>query len=96
MEVLLFLIMETLVELAGEKIIIMPGSGLRAANIAAIAKKTGAREFHSSARRNVQTGMSYQNPGMSEQLLVTDLDEEEVRAMAVILRKLQGEPKTEA
>jgi hypothetical protein len=39
--------------------------------------------------------MSYQNPGMSEQLLVTDLDEEEVRAMAVILRKLQGEPKTE-
>jgi copper homeostasis protein len=84
-----------LVEKAGDRIIIMPGSGLRSANIESIARKTGAREFHSSARRNVQTGMSYQNPGMSEQLLVTDLDEEEVRAMAVILRKLQGEPKTE-
>jgi hypothetical protein len=40
--------------------------------------------------------MSYQNPGMSEQLQLTDLDEEEVRAMAVFLRKLQGEPETEA
>jgi copper homeostasis protein len=88
--------LKMLVEKAGDRISIMPGSGLRAANIESIARKTGAREFHSSARRNVQTGMLYQNPGMSEQLQVTDLDDEEVRAMAVILRKLQGELETEA
>jgi copper homeostasis protein len=88
--------LKLLVRKAGDRIVIMPGSGLRSANIESIARKTGAREFHSSARRNVQTGMLYQNPVMSEQLLVTDLDEEEVRAMAIILRKLQGEPETEA
>ncbi len=89
-------ILKLLVEKAEDRIIIMPGSGLRSDNIESIARITGAREFHSSARRNVQSDMSYQNPGMSEQLQVTDLDNEEVRAMAVILRKLQGELETEA
>lgn len=88
-------ILKSLLEMADERIIIMPGSGLRSTNIAAIAAKTGAKEFHSSARKNVLSKMAYQNPDMAEQLQSTDLDEEEVRAMAIILRKLQGEPETE-
>ena len=88
--------LKLLVDNAGDRIIIMPGSGLRSVNIDTIARKTGAREFHSSARKNLQSGMIYQNPGMSEQLLTTDLDEEEVKAMTGILHKLQGELETEA
>jgi copper homeostasis protein len=39
-----------LIKKAGERIIIMPGSGVKADNIASIARSTGATEFHSSAR----------------------------------------------
>ncbi len=81
--------MKSLVELAEDKIIIMPGSGLRSTNLKAIAQKTGAVEFHSSARKNVLTKMQYVNPDMGEQLQSTDLDEEEVMAMAAILNGLQ-------
>ena len=39
-----------LVKQAGDRIIIMPGSGVRASNIAQLIQETGANEFHSSAR----------------------------------------------
>ena len=35
-----------LVRIAGERLIVMPGSGLHAGNIREVAAKTGAREFH--------------------------------------------------
>ena len=38
-----------LVKLAGERITIMPGGGLRSTNIGTILKETGARYYHSSA-----------------------------------------------
>lgn len=85
--------LKQLVEMAGERIIIMPGSGLRSENIEAIARSTGAREFHSSARRNIPSEMTYINAAMSEQLQSTDLDGEEVKAMASILHTLQQENK---
>lgn len=50
-----------LVERAGERIIIMPGCGVRENNIALIERETGAREFHSSARRVVYSAMKYRN-----------------------------------
>lgn len=50
-----------LVERAGERIIIMPGCGVRENNIALIERETGAREFHSSARRVVYSTMKYRN-----------------------------------
>ncbi len=36
-----------LVEAAGERIVIVPGAGISAANIAEVARRTKAREFHS-------------------------------------------------
>ncbi len=55
-------LLRRLVEKAGERIIIMPGSGINAGNIAAIAEKTGANEFHLSARAPVESKMAYRNP----------------------------------
>ena len=51
-----------LVEKAGDRIIIMPGCGVRENNIAEIARLSGAREFHFSARESVESGMIFRNP----------------------------------
>ena len=63
------------------RIIIMPGSGLRSDNIVSIAKQTGATEFHSSARTFINSKMNFNNPTMNEQLKNVQLDENEVFSM---------------
>ena len=50
-----------LVEKAGDRIIIMPGCGVKESNIAEIAKLSGAREFHFSAREPIESGMIFRN-----------------------------------
>lgn len=50
-----------LVKRAGNRIIIMPGCGVRQNNIAEIEAATGAREFHTSARSIVHSRMVYRN-----------------------------------
>ena len=45
--------------LAGDRIIIMPGCGVRENNIARIEAETGAKEFHTSARSVVYSQMAY-------------------------------------
>ena len=52
-------LLKHLVEKAGERIIIMPGCGVREGNIARIEAETGAREFHTSARSVVHSQMRY-------------------------------------
>ncbi len=48
-----------LVDQAQGRIIVMPGCGVRASNIAQIERETGAREFHTSARRTVHSRMMF-------------------------------------
>ena len=55
-------LLKELVKQAGDRIVIMPGSGINRHNIGVIAKETGAREFHLSARKPVESGMIYRNP----------------------------------
>lgn len=50
-----------LVEKADERIIIMPGCGVKESNIAEIARLSGAKEFHFSARESVESGMIFRN-----------------------------------
>ena len=54
-----------LVERAGERIIIMPGCGVNASNIAYIAEATGAREFHFSARSKRDSDMIFRRSRVS-------------------------------
>jgi copper homeostasis protein len=63
-----------LVSLAGDRVIIVPGSGLNASNIAEVAQQTRAREFHSG----LGTCFSY---GSQDHLAF----ENEIREMATIL-----------
>jgi copper homeostasis protein len=83
---------DTLTELtlvAGDRIKIMPGSGIRSANIAAIVKATGALAYHSSARKNKASDMHYNNLNMNELLSKITIDEEEVKALRKKLDKLK-------
>lgn len=54
-----------LVEKAGDRIIIMPGCGVNENNIGQIARLSGAREFHFSAREPAESGMSFRNPSVA-------------------------------
>lgn len=54
-------LLRQLVEAAGERIQIMPGCGVNAGNIAQIAQTTGVKEFHFSARHQVESLMEFRN-----------------------------------
>lgn len=85
--------LRTLVEAAGDRITIMPGSGVRAANIGELARFTGARAFHSSARSNRPSSMRYTNPEMDEVLDSVSIDVEEVSELRRILDTLDLSPR---
>ena len=77
-----------LIKQADERIIIMPGSGVRADNIVELAKRTGAVEFHTSARINIDSKMNYIKEGMKENLKSVSLDEQEVKKIIANLKSL--------
>lgn len=58
-------LLRELVERAGERIVIMPGCGVNASNIAHIAKATGACEFHFSARSKRESDMIFRRSRVS-------------------------------
>jgi copper homeostasis protein len=77
-----------LVQAADERIIIMPGSGVRQQNINLLAEKTGAVEFHSSLRSKQKSSMTYIHPAFaaSEESYVNPaLIKEEVQALRLAL-----------
>ncbi len=80
--------LKQLVTAADERIIIMPGSGLRHTNLAELAHYTGAVEFHTSARTNLATTMNYINKQMNEDLSSVTVDEAEVAACVQVLNQL--------
>lgn len=74
-------LLSDLIRQANDRIVIMPGSGVRAANIIDVAKKTGAAEFHSSASIKIDSSMLFVNEGMQEKLQTIMADKDEVTGM---------------
>jgi copper homeostasis protein len=72
---------QTLVEKANDRIVILPGSGVRADNIAGIVTATGAKEMHSSARKAMASKMEFNQPTMQENMHYFDVDTVEIKAM---------------
>jgi len=50
---------------AGERIIIMPGSGINESNIIHIARTTGAKEFHLTGRKVIESEMTFRRQNIS-------------------------------
>lgn len=74
-------LLKELVEQACDRIIIMPGSGVRSSNIRELADYTGATELHSSARKNMDSLMEFINKGMQESLQNISVDADEIKKM---------------
>lgn len=77
----------SLIEKSADRIIIMPGSGIRSDNINEMRTKTGATEFHSSARVKIKSKMEFVRSEMNESLEQFMLDENEVKKMVEQLQK---------
>ena len=82
-----------LVEQAGDRIVVMPGAGITAQNIAALATATGAHEFHASAKHQLPSGMHHRRPLLSDMEggeLCSDV--EQVRALVTALATTTQNP----
>ena len=78
-------LIKELTEQAENRIIIMPGSGVRSSNIAELATYTGATELHSSARKMQPSAMLFTKESMKETLDCVSVDEAEIRKMKMAL-----------
>ncbi len=55
-------LLRTLVDRAGDGLIVMPGGGIHARTIRRVLDETGAREVHVTGTRTVESPMRHQNP----------------------------------
>ena len=73
---------------AADRIIIMPGSGVRKENIKMLAAKTGCTEFHSSLRGKEKTKMDFLHEAFkdsAESFMNNAIDSNEVKAIRSML-----------
>lgn len=70
--------------IAGNRIVIMPGSGVRKENIRMLAQETGCVEFHSSLRTKSKSTMRFEHPafaGSDESYMNNAIESAEVLAL---------------
>jgi copper homeostasis protein len=80
-------LLSQLVNQAKGRIIIMPGSGVRANNIEEMLQVTGANEIHSSARKMYPSKMEYVKVSMNEEMKFTGVDVDEIHQMRANIQK---------
>lgn len=83
-------LLNELIRQADERIVIMPGSGVRAANIIDIAKQTGSSQFHSAASIKMRSEMNFVNDAMHEELQDIIVNKQEVVDMIEELNRFFG------
>ncbi len=81
-------LIEELVRLANDRIIIMPGSGVRGNTIKTIIKATGVTEIHSAAYIKAESKSQYFNKEMKEDLETDSVDTAEITMMIDLLKEL--------
>ncbi|HOX07806.1 MAG TPA: copper homeostasis protein CutC [Planctomycetota bacterium] len=79
-----------LVRQAGDRIIVMPGSGVRPENLPMLIARTGAREYHTAARRYVPNAMTFQNPRLLDLGQELHADQGIIREMRRICDRASG------
>ena len=82
-------LLKELIRLAGDRIVIMPGSGIRPNNILQLAQETNAKEFHASLRTYKSTTMKHFNPTFpKDDLRQAGINPEEVKALKAALAQI--------
>jgi copper homeostasis protein len=83
-------LIKKLIVAADNRIIIMPGSGVKIENIKALADATAAEEFHASLRTTVKSKMDFLHPSFdSDNYEHPGILEEEVQALKEELKERQ-------
>ena len=77
-------LLNKLVKQANNRIIIMPGSGVKSDNIETLVKNTNATEFHTSARTFINSKMEFINESMDEQLISVSAMSDEIKKIIEI------------
>lgn len=72
-------LLKKLVEAAGDRLIIMPGAGIKSSNIRKLAEVSGATQFHGSARKIANNPVTFINKEVNDYGHVYITDENEVR-----------------
>lgn len=82
-------LIRALVAQAAGRVSVMPGAGVDAGNLAALAAATGASEFHASAKRQLPSGMCHR-PARLAEMQGGELrsDEGQIRALVQVLHTL--------
>ena len=78
-------LIKQLIKQAQDRIIIMPGSGIRSNQIKEMVAFTGAIEMHSSARKSSPSQMTFKQNSMDEKLENIQVDEVEIRKMKELI-----------
>jgi copper homeostasis protein len=88
-------LVKRLISLAGNKIIIMPGGGINDNNINEIARMTGAKEYHLTARKQIESKMEFVRQGISmggnalnQEFYIKVADPEMIRSVIRILKMI--------
>ena len=74
-----------LVQQADQRIIIMPGSGVRDNNLEQLIKDTGALEYHTAARITIDSAMEFTHPNMGADTASVGVDAAMIKRMRRIL-----------
>ena len=83
-------LIKQLVEQAANRIVVMPGSGVRSYNMAELAQYTGASEFHSSARMPVPSAMQFRVKDFGEEPGNIDVDKIEIKKMKTVFNNIHS------
>jgi len=83
-------VLAALVKQAANRIVIMPGAGVRSNNIEKLVKETGAKEFHTSAKMIAPNLVTYENPAMNDTGEMILANEDEIRMMIEIGNRKPG------
>ena len=75
-----------LVKAAGDRIIIMPGAGIKSTNIKKLVEESNAKEYHGSARKIAPNPVTFLNKEVSDYGNVYITDEQEVRDIIAQLK----------
>jgi copper homeostasis protein len=83
-------LLKKLVAAAGDRIIIMPGGGVRAANITQLIQYTGASEFHTAAKNTVPDIIPNEHPSVLDAGSMVLSDEAEIADMVKAGKSMYG------
>ena len=80
-------LIKQLIQQADERIIIMPGSGLRSNNVLEIKEYTGAIEFHTSARKTISSSTLFINEKIKEDFSLDFINEAEIKKIKSLINQ---------